>query len=261
MAQKRTLIIGTNVKKPIAGSKLQELEFIRILTSKQIMVCPFCRTKDPTNDKELLKRLWKQIDDYKDPKAMQLLGGFYMEGEHGLSKNLKRAKELCQLAYALGDPTAAYDLADLYTNYIPDQARMMMYLEEGVKRGHTPCMNILAIFAAQSGNHEEAKRQFMTAACSGDNQAMQNLMIHYQIPDSVVSKDDLATTLRAHKDVNDKRKSEPRAYAIRHKAFDNGLREKKRIDDDYTILQYFNSRRHPSQNMNATDFYAYLKKK
>jgi hypothetical protein len=59
----------------------------------------------------------------------------------------------------------------------------------------------------------------MTAACSGDNQAMQNLMMHYQTPGSVVSKDDLATTLRAHKTINDAGKSEPREYAIRHKYF------------------------------------------
>ena len=37
IAQKRTLIIGTNVMKPIAGSKGEELEFIRILASKQTM--------------------------------------------------------------------------------------------------------------------------------------------------------------------------------------------------------------------------------
>ena len=53
IAQKRTLIIGTDVKKPIAGSKEEDLEFITILESaEQMMVCPFCRAKSPTNDKE-----------------------------------------------------------------------------------------------------------------------------------------------------------------------------------------------------------------
>jgi TPR repeat protein len=112
------------------------------------MVCPFCRAEDSINDKEFLKRLWKRIDEYKDPKAMFLLGHYYSEGEKGLSKNLKKAKELYQQAYDFGDPNAAYHLAEMYTKHIPDPARMMKYLEGGVKREHTPCMNTLAICAA-----------------------------------------------------------------------------------------------------------------
>ena len=59
----------------------------------------------------------------------------------------------------------------------------------------------------------------MTAARSGHDEAMQNLVLFYRPPFSAISKDDLATTLRAHKAVNDKGKSEPREYAIRHQAF------------------------------------------
>ena len=219
IAQKRTLIIGTNVMKPIAGSKGEELEFIRILASKQTMICPFCRAEDSTNDKEFLKRLWERIDEYDDPGAMNMLGDCYLKGEDGLSKNLKKAEELHQRAYDLGDPDAAFHLAEMYTKHIPDQARLMKYLEEGARRGSTSCMNRLGICAARLGNQEIAKRQFMTAARSGNDGAMSNLMICYRTPGSVVSKDDLATTLRAHKVANDKRKSEPREYAMRHKAF------------------------------------------
>ena len=86
-------------------------------------------------------------------------------------------------------------------------------------------MTNLGVYASQSGNYEEAKRHVMTAARSGHDNAMHNLMVNYRSPDSVVSKDDLATTLRAHKAISDKRKSEPREYVIRHKAF-----EKKRKD-------------------------------
>ena len=220
IAERRTLIIGTNVKKPIKGSKEEELEFTMIPESEQAFLCPFCRAEVPTNDKEYLKSLWKQIDEYNDPKAMGQLGSHYVRGVHGLSKNIKKAEELHQRAYDLCDPIAAYDLANLYTKHIPDQARMMKYLEEGVERGNAHCMNKLAILAAQSGNHEEAKRQFMTAALSGHDQAMDNLMVNYQSSGSVVSKEDLVTTLRAHKAVNDKGKSEPREYAYRLEAFE-----------------------------------------
>ena len=221
IAQKRTLVIGTNVKKPIKGSKEEELEFIAIFESKQIIVCPFCRAKKATNSKEFVKRLWKRIDEYNDPRAMRLLGGAYLKGEQGLSKNLKKTKELYQRAYDLGDLIAARNLFVLYTNNIPDSILARKYLEEGAQRGHVHCMAYLADIAFKSGNYEAAARQYMIAARSGDDQAMHNLMVCYRDSGgSVVSKEDLATTLHAHKAANDKRKSEPREYAMRHKTFE-----------------------------------------
>ena len=222
-AQARTLVIGTNVKKPIKGSKEEELEFMKILCSNSSEVpilCPFCRAKKPTNDKESLKRIWKRIDEHKDPKAMIMLGGWYENGKHGLSKNIKKVEELFQQAYDLGDLIAARNLFVLYTKHFPDQqARIMKYLEEGARKGNTQCNNCLGLLAAKSAKHEEAKRHLMTAARSGHEEAMRNLMISYQVPGSVVSKEDLATTLRAHKAVIDQAKSAPREYAIRLKVF------------------------------------------
>ena len=218
VAQKRTLIIGTNVKKPIKGSKEEEREFMTMLLSEQTCVCPFCRTGVPENDTEFLERLYKQIGEYKDPKAMNMMGIFYLKGEQGLSKDLKKAEEVFKQAYDLDDPVAAWNLVHLYSEYIPDEDLKMKYAEEGAKRGNLYCMNTLAIRAAQSGNHEEAKRQFMTAACSGNDEAMENVMLCYR--KKILSKDDLATTLRAHKTINDAGMSEPREYAMRHKAFE-----------------------------------------
>ena len=215
VAQRRTLIIGTNVKKPIAGSKEEELEFLTILLSKQIIVCPFCRAKKPKNSKEHLKNLWERIDKYKDRRAMNMLGLVYMQGNHGLSKNPKKAMELYQQGYDLGDDIAAYNLS----LHVPDEARRMKCLEEGVKRGYAKCMTNLGVRAGKSGNHEKAHRLYMMAACAGDERMMQYLMENYRMLGSVVSKDDLATTLRAHKAANDTRKTVPREYAKRLEAF------------------------------------------
>ena len=224
IAQQRTLIIGTNVKKPIAGSKGEQLEFIMIMGSKEIMVCPFCRTKAPRKSKEHLKRLWERIDEYNDPKAMNKMGVDYMQGNHGLSKNLKKAEELLKRSYDLGDPNAAYNLSALHYDHVPDEARMTQYAEGGARRGDVTCMHALAIRAAQSGNQEEAKRQFMTAACSGHDEAMQNLTKLYR--HKLLLKEDLATTLRAHKAAIDNVKSEAREYANRYYNF----REKKLVE-------------------------------
>ena len=221
IAQQRTLIIGTDVKKPIKGSKEEEREFRTILLSNQscVLVCPFCRMKPPITEKERLKRLWKRIDEYKDPEAMIMLGGWYELCKHGLSKNLKKAEELYQQAYDLGDPSAAFNLSLFYRDHVPDEARMIQYAEEGARRGNLHCNNCLGFLASKSGKHEEAKRQLMMTARSGHKGAMSNLMLIYRTPGSVVSKDDVATTLRTHQAAHDKEKSEPREYAIRLKAF------------------------------------------
>ena len=186
-----------------------------------------------TNEKEDLKRLWNQIDEHKSPKAMNMMGVDYFKGQQGLSKNLKKAEELYQQAYDLAHPSAAHNLYELYrSKHIPDEDRMMKCLEEGVKRGNADCMINLGIRAARSGNHEEAKRQLMTTARAGNKNAVLDLMVIYRTPGSVVSKDDLTTTLRAHQAANDTRTSEPREYAKRHHAFEekiiSGLKYLKR---------------------------------
>ena len=89
----------------------------------------------------------------------------------------------------------------------------MQYLEEGVRRGSSDCMNLMASRAAQSDSWEEVARLYMMAARSGHDTSMHNLMVCYR--GNLLSKDDLATTLRTHKAANDEGKSESREYAQR----------------------------------------------
>ena len=245
IAQRRTLTVGSNVQKPIAGSKEEDLEFISMLTSYNSLIpCPFCRAESPDDDVEILKRLYNQIDNYKDPEAMNMLAHDYLDGECGLTRNVKKAEELFKRSYDLGDPTAAQLLSSLYSEQIPDQARMIEYEEEGARRGNLHCMNCLAKRAGLSGNFEESARHLTIAACSGHDPAMQNLMHLYR--KKMLSKEDLATALRAHKAVHDKRKNEAREYAIRDTAFDQGRQGKLRSDGDFSMLQYYHSRGHTS---------------
>ena len=244
LAQQRTLIIGTNVKKPIKGSNEEEQEFALLFISKQKIkgskeaekknrefmllleqncVCPFCRTEQPINDKESLKSLYKQIDTNKDSNAMNMVGSCYMKGERGLPKNVTKGEEFYQRSYALGNPEAAELLAKIYYKDTPDKVRMLKYLEEGERRGNINCMVVLARRASQSGNCNEAVRLFMMAARSGHDIAMQNLM-KFCNRRELLSKDDLATTLRVHKAANDAVKSEAREYAMRYKAFEEKMK-------------------------------------
>ena len=212
-------MIGTDVKLPLKGSKEEEQEFIEISHSERISLCPFCNAKDVSaDDTELLNRLYTRIDKYNDPKAMNMLGLHYMKGERGLSKNLKKAEELLKRSYDLGNPDAAFQLSHLHicrmvdnaheTSPFPNEILIMKYLEEGARRGNAACMELLA----DRANHEEAVRQYMMAACFGRDTAMQKVMAYYRNPFSAISKDDFASTLRAHKVANDTRKSVPRDY-------------------------------------------------
>jgi len=106
----------------------------------------------------------------------------------------------------------------------PEPAREIKYLEEGARRGSVGCLNSLGARAHASGDHAEAIRQFTTAARSGHDSALQNLLAYIRTPGGVsctgmsmaAFKDELATTLRAHKAANDERTSVPRDYSKRY---------------------------------------------
>jgi len=224
IAQKRTLIIGTNVKQPIKGSKEEEDEFMTILLTKRTCVCPFCNQPEPTNAKEHVKRLWKRIDDHNDPRAMNVLGKFYVEGTHGVSKNLTRAEELYQRSYDLGSPSAAQLLYELYYHHRPDSERnvlsAMQYLEEGARRGVVISIYTLACYLKQIDCTEEATPFHLTAACAGHDDALDFLMnavragvLSYA---GFLTKDKIATMLRAHQAAHAAVTSEPRDYARRY---------------------------------------------
>jgi len=151
---------------------------------------------------------------------MNYLGCSYMNGKDGLPKDLKKAEEVFKQAYDLGDPTAAHNLSFLYSKHIPDEARMIQYAKEGVRRGYTGCMVRLAdhLLMNTSDSLEEATQLFMMAARSGNDLAMDAVMkLCYR--SEFISKDDLTTTLRAHKAATDKVKSESREYAERYTKF------------------------------------------
>ena len=164
--------------------------------------------------KETIKRLWKRINKYNDPKAMNAMGSYYLEGLHGLSNNPKKAEELYKRAYDLGYPAAARSLGELYSNHISNPVLATKYLEEGGRRGSVMCMLALADIAHESENYAELFRLCMKLARFGDDEGMENVMEYYR--QNLLSKDDLATTLRAHKAANDVGKSEPREYAMRY---------------------------------------------
>lgn len=77
----------------------------------------------------------------------------------------------------------------------------MKYLEEGVRRGYSPCLNSMGVLAFQSGNYEDTIQLSMTAARLGEDEVMQRFLVTYQNPGS------------AHQAANEWEMNDPREYA------------------------------------------------
>ena len=159
---------------------------------------------------------------------MNVLGYSYRKGEVGLPKNLKKTEAIYKRSYDLGHPVAALNLFSLHHKHIPDEVLKKQYVEEGARRGNALCMCVLAQILRQSGNCKEAARQYMMAACSGNKIAMKNVKACYR--HKLISEDDQAKTIFAHKAIIAKGKNEAREYVMRHMDF-----IRKRRKSNYTV--------------------------
>ena len=184
-----------------------------------IYVCPYCRAPFPKGAEELLQRLYDRIEVRNDRDytiAVNQLGAYYRTGKHGLPQNLKKAEELFTKAYDLGNPDAAWHLYLLYHNYYPNQnEKEKKYLVRGEMIGNMECTSVLAKLACDSGNGEECARLCMKAALLGEDTS--NLLQCYR--HNLLSKDDLATTLRANQALKDEVTTKRRDFAKRYEQF------------------------------------------
>ena len=203
----------------IEGTTPEEEQFRLIKKyGMKIYTCPYCRAPVPTSKEEALQRLYARIEirnhDYTE--AVNVVGGCYMEGQYGLPQNVTRAEEFFKKAYDLDDPKAASNLYDLYHQHYPDQKeKEMEYLVRGEQLGNLKCIKTLALIATRSGNMEETIRLCVKLARVGEDTS--TLLIFYQ--NKLLSKDVLASTLRANQSVKDEVKTKRRDFAKRFMEF------------------------------------------
>jgi len=77
-------------------------------------ICPFCRTPPPMTDEDMVKR-YKMRMELNDANAIYSLGGFYVQGSHGLPQSITKALELWHRAGSL--PLLYGKLIKEYSNY------------------------------------------------------------------------------------------------------------------------------------------------
>ena len=183
-------------------------------------LCPFCRHEGAKNDGELLQLLYGRIQKRNDrdyTTALIMLGTASSEGMYGLPQNIEKGEELFQEAYDLDDPIAALQLYQHYRSHYSDQKeKQMEFLRRGETLGNLNCIASLAQLAIHADEYKEATRLLMKVASLGGD--TRNLMICYR--NKHISKEDLATTLRAHQAANDEIKTERRGFAMRYRQWE-----------------------------------------
>ncbi len=164
--------------------------------------CPFCREPTAETDEERNKRRMKRIA-VNDPFAIQCEGGDqYQKGDYsGSFKYISKAAKL-------GDTEAQFLLSALYQRghgVEKDMGKAMYHLEEAAIGGHSIARNNLACEEINNRNYEKGVKHFIIAATQGEDNSTKALMDLFKR--GFVSKEDLASALRAHQTAVDATKS------------------------------------------------------
>ena len=92
-----------------------------------------------------------------------------------------------------------------------DVKKMVYHLEEAAIAGHPDARHNLGCLEGKSGRHERAMKHFIVSANMGHNESLDSLKKGFMA--GLVSKEDLASALRAHQAAVDATKSPQRETA------------------------------------------------
>ena len=196
-----------DLKRIVAGQRLQHK-------------CLFCRQSPPNSDEEQLQFLQKRIEA-NDPFAIKEMGVICTDRE-----DYKSAFEYFSKAARLGDLSAHYRLACLYHegNFVEkDEKKEWHHLEEAAIGGHSVARHNLAYLEDRRGRYDRVVKHLVIAANMGDDKSLESLKKYYQ--DGLVSKEDLASALRAHQAAIDATKSPQREEGEAFLRLRQGLRK------------------------------------
>ena len=175
-------------------------------------LCSFCRVPMATSDDEFVKRLMKRANA-NDPNGFYALGGIYRRGGE-LSQDTTKAFEMTNKAAELGLSMAHYNVAMAYLSgdgVERDSDKASRHLKLAAIGGDEVARHKLGIVEVHLGNMYRAMKHFIIAARSGYDDALKEVGEGYKA--GHVTKDEYASTLRAHKESQDEMKSEQRSRA------------------------------------------------
>ena len=168
--------------------------------------CPFCRELLPETEEEIDERRMKRVE-VKDPVAICREGG----EQRKKGDNIK-AFDYFTKAAELGDADAHYKLPIVYLDGVgveKDEGKASHHWEEAAIRGHPVARYNLGWHEGiNNKNSERAVKHWIIAAAQGHDGSIKELMKKFR--EGYVSKEELASALRAHKTAVDATKSPQR---------------------------------------------------
>ena len=172
--------------------------------------CPFCRTPDPTSEKEVIERLKKRME-VGDAYAFYMMGAFYKEGAYGLPQDSAKAVEFWRKAgkLAYNNIGSAYGIGNGLGR---DEKMAKHYYELAAIGGDAMARCNLGANEHNAGNHDRALKHYMIAVRGGHTKALREIQQLYM--NGHVAKDQYANALRSHQAYLIEIKSDQRDKAV-----------------------------------------------
>ena len=161
-------------------------------------LCAFCRTPNASSDEEHINRTKKLIDN-GNAGAMHLLAGIYDQGLYGMPQDNQKAYALYLKAGEQGSADAYSRLGILYrlgTGVERDMKKAQHYWQLAAMMGDVDARCNLGVLEWNAGNYIRAFKHYTLAARVGSKDALDEVKNGFV--KGLVTKDEYASTLRAH---------------------------------------------------------------
>ena len=181
-------------------------------------LCPFCRAPTPTSDEEGIKQTQKRME-VGDAQAMDQLGRWYQNGDHGLPQDRDKALELWLRAGELGCFYSHFNIGVVYKNghgVERDEMKAKHYYELAAMGRDENARHNLGNAEFRAGSFDRALKHYMIAAGGGSNQSLKTIQQMYS--KGYATRDDYAKALQAYQAYLEEIKSDQRDKAA---AFDD----------------------------------------
>mmetsp|Transcript_4586 Transcript_4586/g.8933 ORF Transcript_4586/g.8933 Transcript_4586/m.8933 type:complete len:288 (-) Transcript_4586:74-937(-) len=173
------------------------------------VTCAFCREPAPSNETEVILRLRKGADN-NDPRALHQMAILHGDGTCGFQKDELKALEFTHRAAELGSTEACIDIAIRYGDVAKDEWKKRIFLQVAAINGHAYARQSLGVLEYRSNQRESSMRHFRISAAVGCEISLNILKGEYAA--GRLSKDELASVLRAFQTSQDEMKSEARDW-------------------------------------------------
>ena len=182
--------------------------------SKNMKLCPFCKTPRSKSNAEEVERL-KKLMEKGNAYAFNQLAGLYAQVRMGMPQDWLKANELYLKAGELGCADGYFNFGNSY-HYVErgvevDEEKAKHYWELAAMNGYVLARHNLGVLEGQARNTHRAMKHFILAARAGHEEALGGVKEGYK--HGFVTKDEYANTLRAHQKSKDEMKSEARDKA------------------------------------------------